>query len=164
MRSAVIAITSVVFSCPSVSANDDVLLRAVGFSVTGSDDADAKILNRANCVFRVGNDTYHFNNIDTDRLNMKNWEQKFPAYIRHFTSIELHGDNIVYETVVEPQFKADGTANMEAYKKAMPELFKTQHFSYRERALEIDTNEPERLARAWTYIYSNGCTSAKSSF
>jgi hypothetical protein len=37
-------------------AQSDVLLQAVGFALTGSDDARFEIIDRANCVFRIESD------------------------------------------------------------------------------------------------------------
>jgi len=47
----------------------DLFLRAVGFVLTGSDDADQNVIgDRTNCVFAIDQNVYRLNNVHTDRI------------------------------------------------------------------------------------------------
>ena len=46
----------------------DVFMRAVGFALTGSDDAEPVAVDRRNCVFKISDDIFRLNNIQTDRI------------------------------------------------------------------------------------------------
>ena len=54
----------------------NVFMRAVGFALSGSDDAQPNAIDRANCVFAYKNDVFHLNNVHTDRINIQGWENK----------------------------------------------------------------------------------------
>jgi hypothetical protein len=44
-------------------------MRAVGFALTGRDDADPKVIgDRTKCVFAINNDIFRLNNVYTDRM------------------------------------------------------------------------------------------------
>jgi hypothetical protein len=59
--------------CP-VQAQTDVLIRAVGFALTGSDDAVPKVIgDRTNWVFAINNEIFHLNNVDADRITIQGW-------------------------------------------------------------------------------------------
>jgi hypothetical protein len=51
-----------------VRAETDLMMRAVGFALTGRDDADPKVIDRASCVFAIENELFRLNNVYTDRL------------------------------------------------------------------------------------------------
>jgi hypothetical protein len=133
-----------------------VFLRAAGFALTGSDDADPNVIgNRANCVFAIKNEVFHLNNVHVDRIEIKGWERKWPAYMEHWVTVELHGDEIVFEETTEPA-KDDGSEAMRQTRAAMPDLFKPHHHTYKERELHLTTDDQDRVKRAWDYIYSHG--------
>jgi hypothetical protein len=46
-------------------------MRAVGFALTGSDNAELKVIDRASCVFAVKNDLFRLNNVYTDRIKIQ---------------------------------------------------------------------------------------------
>jgi hypothetical protein len=108
----------------------DVFLRAVGFALTGSDDADAKVVgDRANCVFAITNarrsdleGVYRLNNVHTDRITIQGWQRQWPAYLEQWVTVELHGDDVVFEKTTEPQ-KNDGSETMRRLHAAMPDMF-----------------------------------------
>jgi uncharacterized protein YecT (DUF1311 family) len=142
----------------------DVLLRAIGFALTGSDDADPNVIgNRTNCVFAIGNNLYHLNNVQTDRLTFQGWETKTAYGIRQSITVELHGDDVVFE---ETQHGAidDGSAFMSQLHAQNPTWFESHHYTYKEHELELRTNDMDRVKRAWQYIYSHGCTGKQSPF
>jgi hypothetical protein len=43
--------------CPT-HAETDVLMRAVGFALTGSDDAEPKTIDKSKCVFAIGKEPF----------------------------------------------------------------------------------------------------------
>jgi hypothetical protein len=60
-------------------AETDVFLRAVGFALTGSDDADPKVIgDRSKCVFAIKSKIYRLNNVHTDRITIQEWQRKQP--------------------------------------------------------------------------------------
>jgi uncharacterized protein YecT (DUF1311 family) len=142
----------------------DVLLRAIGFALTGSDDADPNVIgNRANCVFAIGNNVYHLNNVQTDRLTLQGWERKTAYGIQQWVTVGLHGDDVVFEETKEGA-KDDGSAFMSQLRAQNPTWFESHHYTYKEHELELHTNDTDRVKRAWDYIYSHGCTGKRSPF
>jgi hypothetical protein len=156
----------------AATAETDVLMRAVGFALTGTDDAEPKVIgNRGDCVFTitratttsVTTDVFHLNSVQTDRINIQGWESKNPVYgIERWVTIELHGDDVVFEETSES--KDDGSDFMRALHEANPNLFKPSHKSYKEHELRLTTNDSGRVKRAWEYIYSHGCVGTHSPF
>jgi uncharacterized protein len=136
----------------------DVFLRAVGFALTGSDDADPKVIgDRANCVFAIGNKIFHLNNIHLDRVTIEEWERKLGGYTDRYTKVELHGDEIVLEENTDPP-------SDRSFCMSLPEMCNPHHYTYKEHALELRTTDQDRVKRAWDYIYSHGCTGKRSPF
>ena len=110
----------------AISANagePDVFMRAVGFALTGSDNADPKAINRANCTFKLNDEIFRLNNLHTDRLEIKGWQQKTAYGTRQWVTVSLHGDDIVYETTHKPNMIDDGSESTRKYKEVMPDLF-----------------------------------------
>jgi hypothetical protein len=125
----------------------DVLMRAVGFALTGSDEADPKAIDRAKCVFAIKNNVYRLNNVHVDRITIQGWEQKLAYRVDKWVMVALHGDDIVYEQTSEP---TDGS--------------KPQRYTFKETEIRLTTGDQDRVTRAWQYIYSNGCAGKKSPF
>src|SRR5262249_23471252 len=48
--------------CGTARSATDVFMRAVGFALTGSDDAEPQAIDRANCIFAYKSDVFHLNN------------------------------------------------------------------------------------------------------
>jgi len=142
----------------------DVFMRAVGFALTGSDDAESKAIDRANCVFAIKNKIYRLNNVHVDRLNIRGWTcLKGVCEAEHKITVELHGDDIVFEETTEP-LKDDGSELMKAWRLANPDSFKSHHNTYKEHVLTLYIEDQDRVTRAWTYIYSHGCTGRQIPF
>jgi hypothetical protein len=153
-------------SLVTVSANatePDVFMRAVGFALTGSDDADPRAIDRANCIFELKDEIFRLNNIHTDRIEIQGREQKSAYGTRRWVTVSLHGDEVVYETTRKPMTD-DGSKFMQELKQSMPELFKPHREVSKEHQLQLETGDQNRVARAWTYIYSHGCAGKKSPF
>ena len=123
----------------------DVFMRALGFALTGRDDAEPKAINRANCVFAYQDDVFYLNNVQTDRIKIQ--ENQFGGVI----NVDLHGDDIVVEHGVVSTDPTDQSA-------------KTHRENRKEYHLILKTDELDRMKRAWRYIYSHGCTGKKSPF
>jgi hypothetical protein len=137
----------------------DVLMRAVGFALTGSDDAEPKAIDRENCVFALKNDIFHLNNIETDRITL----QPYKYGISDYVIVSLHGDEVIYETTTQPMHD-DGSELMQLLKEKNPELFQSRHLTYNEHSITLSTADEARVSRAWQYIYSHGCIGKKSPF
>ena len=58
-------------------AETDVFIRTVGFALTGSDDADPRVIgDRAKSVFAIKNDIFRLNNVHTDRITIQGWQRQ----------------------------------------------------------------------------------------
>jgi hypothetical protein len=157
----------------AVHSETDVLLRAVGFALTGSDDAEPKVVgNRVNCVFAITktsrtsseNDVFYLNNVQTDRIKIQGWERKNPngGIIDQWVKVELHGDEVVFENTW--QTIDDGSDYFREIRKQDPTFFQPHHSTNKEYELSLTTNDQARVTRAWQYIYSHGCTGKQSPF
>jgi hypothetical protein len=156
-------------------AETDVLLRAVGFALTGSDNAIVRPIDRAHCVFAIGRDIYRLNNVQTDRLGPKAWQRVNDngVVLERWLTVELHGDDTVYETTDEPETpltEADVNPKLAAALKSKDAEFfnrkpkPPEHHVFNETTLRPASNDQDRITRAWKYIYGNGCVGKSSPF
>jgi hypothetical protein len=146
----------VLLDCP-VRAESDVLMRMVGFALTGSDNADTKVIgDRANCVFAINNELFRLNNVYNDRINIRTFQPRRGDPTAWIT-LTLHGDETVFEQTIEPP-KDDASETMRQMRAAYPDFFKPRHYTYTEYELHLTTNNQDQVKRAWQYIYSHGCT------
>ena len=139
MRPIIIAISASVYVClilgvSALHAETDVLLRAVGFAVTGSDDAEPKAIDRAKCVFGVGRDVFRLNNIQVERIKIQGWKQTNAYGVREYVTVEIHGDEVVYETTTVPM-TIDNSPITRSMMQSSPELFQPQHQKFKERTI-----------------------------
>jgi hypothetical protein len=161
LRGCVFAVGVVVLLGGPVWAESDVLMRMVGFALTGSGNADVKIIgDRANCVFAIKNDLFRLNNVYTDRINFRTFQPK-TGEPRTWITLTLHGDEIVFEQTIEPP-KDDGSETLRRMRAEYPDFFKTHHYTYTEYELHLTTDDQNQVKRAWQYIYSHGCAGKKS--
>ncbi len=86
----------------SARADQDVLLTAVSFVLTGYDTAHVEVVDRANCTFmingkrlngRLVGEVFHLNNIDVDRLTIEDWHDAFGTWFQ----VNLRGEAPIYE-------------------------------------------------------------------
>ena len=156
------ALTSALISSAAHSETD-MFMRAVGFALTGSDDADPRVIaNRANCVFAIKNDVYHLNNVYYDRTRFKGWQRQSSYGLEKSITVELHGDDVVFEEeTTKPVWGLD-PASIQRLQVVRPDFFQSHHYTYRQ--LRFDTGDMDRVKRAWQYIYSHGCTGKRSPF
>jgi hypothetical protein len=106
-------------------AAPDTLLQAVGFALTGSDNTQVQVIDRASCTFAVGNEVYHLNNIDTDRLAITSPTTCLvpTGSADQCVSIYLHGEAPIYERT-DTQTKSDPTNEFDRIvKQTHPEVF-----------------------------------------
>ncbi len=157
----------------AVAAPSDTLLEAVGFALTANDNAVVQVIDRSNCVFGIGTSVFHLNNIATDRITLKSWVTESPMFGRktHVT-VALHGDATIYETDEvakfdhsnDPGLPAEFAALMKKDRVENPEQYMSHHITSKEHTLSFETDESDRVQRAWKYIYAHGCVGAKSHF
>ena len=153
-------LASILASGVTARAETDVFIRAVGFALTGSDDAGPKVIgDRAKCVFAINNDIFHLNEVHTDRIAIQGWQRQ--QGLEQWVTVELHGDDVVFEETTEP-LKDDGSETIRQLRAAMPDTFTSHHNTYKEHELHLTTNNQERVKTAWQYICSHGCTGKKS--
>jgi hypothetical protein len=124
--------------------SDANFMRAVGFALSGSDYAEVKAIDRANCVFAYQSDVFYLNNVQADRITIQDWEIK-PGM--KWINVGLHGDDVVVENTTEPI--TDKNAKL---------------FGRKEYELRLLMGEVNRVKRAWQYIYSHECVGKKSPF
>jgi hypothetical protein len=147
--------------CP-VWAETDLLMRAVGFALTGSEDADPKVIgNRASCVFAIKNELFRLNNVYTDRIKIQGWQKQRLGILEQGVTVELHGDDIVFEETVEPP-KDDGSELMRQMRVESPSMFEPHHYTYTRYELFLSTNDQDGVKTAWQYVYSNGCSGKRA--
>jgi len=113
-------------------------MRTVGFALTGSDDADPKVVgDRAKCVFAINNDLFRLNNVYTDRLAIQGWQPQ--QGLEQWVTVELRGDDVVFEETTEP-LKHDGSETTRQLRAATPDAFTSHHNSYKDHELHLATN------------------------
>jgi hypothetical protein len=154
----VFAVGVVVFFDRPVPAETDLLMRAVGFALTGSNGADVRVIgDRAGCVFEIKNEVFHLNNVYADRVKIQGSQRQSLGVLEQQVTVELHGDEIVFEETVEPP-KDDGSELSRKMRAESPSMFEPRHYSYTRHELRLATNDEDGVKRAWQYVYSHGCT------
>lgn len=146
----------------------DVFMQAASFALTGSDTEEVVAIVRADCIFRVGGGTYYLNNVHLDRLNIQSWKNGFG---HRWVTIDLRGDTTVYESVdpgLSDEDRYESNPDIQEFNKLMrerrPDLFKPRLIKASEKTLRLDTDEYDRVVRAWQYLYANGCVGKASPF
>jgi hypothetical protein len=153
--SCVLAVGVVCLLGGPVCAETD-LMRAVGFALTGSDNADLKVIDRASCVFAIKNELFRLNNVYTDRIKIQGRQRQSFGALQQSVTVTLQGDDIVFEETVDPP-KDDGSELMREMRAASPEIFKSHHYAYTRHELYLLTNDQDGVKTAWQYVYSHGC-------
>jgi hypothetical protein len=156
---AVVALILLTFLAPPARA-DDVLLQAVSFAITGSDGAKVTAIDRAQCVFKVEDDTYFLNNVYVDRISIRNWG----AGVVVFATVDLHGKKKVVDSSPAKHTGSAGSAFNKMKMQDHPDYSKGGRTAESDKTIMIWTSESDRLVKAWEYIYANGCQGATSPF
>lgn len=133
-------------------------MQAVAFALTGSDNAEVTPIARADCVFRNGKFTYYLNNIHVDRVRFQKWRNGFGL---EWVFVQLRGDDTVVEYIAEGMDLDDYNRPL---LKTRPDLFEDRLVKKAEWKLEIETDEFDRVIRAWEYVYAHGCIGKTSPF
>jgi hypothetical protein len=144
-----------------VWAEADSLMRAVGFALTGSDNADLKVIDRASCVFAIKNELFRLNNVYTDRIKIQGRQRQSFGVLEQLVTVTLQGDDIVFEKTVEPPMD-DGSELMRQMRVHSPSMFAPHHYSYTLHELYLATNDQDGVKTAWQYVYSHGCTGKRT--
>lgn len=134
-------------------AADDVFMQAVGFAVSGSDAGKVASIDRQQCVFKVNKD-------NTDRVTVQGKKNRYGSV---WAEVELHGKSKLAEIYSAPP-EDRGTELDRQMRAADSRFFEPHTDSYADYTLVVQTNEQDRLIRAWQYIYANGCKGLKSPF
>jgi len=156
------AVALALLSLPNLAMaeDDEVLLQAVGFGLTGSDNALVQIVDRSECIFSLQGsgeygeryvEIFHLSNVDVDRLTIRIFGPGNAGPVE----VSLHGEAVVYEKkiLVQPDYHVPKA-------KFVPEADQKSN----EYKLTLNTAEGDRVNRAWAYIYNNGCHGKKSPF
>jgi hypothetical protein len=154
--SCVFAVGAVFLLGGPVWAETDSLMRALGFALTGSDDADLKVIDRANCVFAIKNELFRLNNVYTDRIEIQGSQKQWLGVLEQSVTVTLQGAEIVFEETVEPP-KDDGSELTRQMRLESPEMFKPHHYAYTRYELYLPSNDQDGVKTAWQYVYSHGC-------
>jgi hypothetical protein len=98
-------------------------MRAVGFALTGSDNANPKVIgDRAGCVFAVKNELFRLNNVYTDRIKIQGRQRQSFGVLEQWVTVALQGDDIVFEETIEPP-EDDGSELMRQMRVQSPSMF-----------------------------------------
>jgi hypothetical protein len=144
----------------SATVRADTFTDAIAFAVSGSDATKVVAVNKQNCIFKVGNDTFYFNNIYLDRATTRPMRNNLG---REWVEVDLHGKDKIVEIYVEPA-KNDGSEIARNMAARYPDMFKPKWQSHTDYVLTVQTKEHDRLVRAWRFIYANGCKAKESPF
>jgi len=158
----VFAVGVVFFFGRPVPAETDLLMSAVGYALTGSNDADVRVIgDRAGCVFEIKNEVFRLNNVYEDRIKIQGWQKQWLGVLKQWVTVELHGDDIIFEESVAPP-QDDGSELARQMRVQSPSMFEPHHYSYTQHELRLATNDEDGVKRAWQYVYSHGCTSKRA--
>jgi hypothetical protein len=152
--------TVFLLGCP-VWAEADLLMHAVGLALTGTNDAQPTVIDRASCVFAIKNELFRLNNVYSDRIKIQGWQKQWLGSLEQGVTVELHGDGIVFEETVEPP-NDDGSELMRQMRLQSPNIFEPHHYAYTRHELYLSTKDQDGVKRAWQYVYSHGCTGKRA--
>jgi hypothetical protein len=146
----------------AVDARD--LLKAVGFALTGTDDAEVGVVDRRHWIFAIGTEVFFLNNVEVDRLDLRSVvSAKRLDYGEEYVLSDLHGGAAVYENATQVTFDPTNQLDV-AIRQNKPDFFEPKRFRSNEHPLVLHTREADRVKRAWKFIYSHGCSGARSRF
>src|SRR5450756_1032207 len=125
MRKALTVATMLAFLAPAHA--EDALTQAISFAITGSEGRQVDVVDKKNCVFRMGVRTYFLNNVLTNTITF----QPYTRQIGNYTRVGVHGKSKimeeVYQGVAQPVTDVD---------------------------LMVESPDHARIIRAWQYIYA----------
>lgn len=121
----------------------DALLKAINFALTGSDGGGFIFSDRQKCTVLHLYDKaavfYYLNSVQYDRLQIRWYQVKYSyeATAQDWVEVELHGDQPVFEENESKEI---------------------------DHTVKFRSAEHDRVGRAWRFIYSHGCKTARSAF
>src|SRR5690242_7873184 len=119
-------------------------MRAVGFALTGSDDAEPRAIDRHDCVFAYKKDVFHLNNVHTDRIKIQEWENKLGD---KWIDVDLQGDDLVVEHTTEPMRDEFAKVFSEQWRQAHPEEFVSHTENLKEYQFRLTTGDLDRVGK-----------------
>jgi hypothetical protein len=152
VRRLISSLAIIIFAYAPAFAQDK-LLSAVGFALTGRDDAYVKVIDRNDCIFQItsefnnwqNRETYYLNAVDPSRTTIAQVEKTMLYPFPHI-EIDLYGEKTIYDQYsINPKYPT-----------------KTERKKF--QRLTLPSNELERVIRAWKYVFSNGCHGTRSTF
>jgi hypothetical protein len=133
-----VLIAAVLLGAVSVSpAHADDMVQAVSFAITGRDGSMVDVVDKKNCVFRMGARTYFLNNIMINSITF----QAFTRQIGNYTRVGIHGKS-----------------------KVMEEVYQGVAQPVTDYELMVESPDHARIIRAWQYVYAHGCKGMTSPF
>lgn len=164
---AAIAFYGAVFLAGHTASQPDPYTEALGFAVTGRENADVKVIDWSTCAFEADGAVIRIGDIDRSRLafaireTMTGW-----GPVRRVT-VTLHGDVPVYERI-DKGLDEEGPWDDEAVrmlkrivKERNPELFRDRKVAARDHTLTLATTDIERVRQDWTTVM-RGCVPRRS--
>jgi len=141
------------------NVDDEVLLKAVAYVLTGDDVGPVGVVDRPNCVFEFDHnfggpslhEIAHLNNVDRTRSKIQRittGDRSQPG-----VKITLRGEQVIEFPPIPPSDLGDGFVVT-----GSPAKFAS------EETIVLRTDESQRVLRAWDYIYSHGCKGRASAF
>jgi hypothetical protein len=131
-----VLVAAVLLAAASPAHADD-MIQAVSFAITGRDGSTVDVVDKKNCVFRMGARTYFLNNIMTNSITF----QPFTRQIGNYTRVGIHGKS-----------------------KVMEEVYQGAAQPVTDYELMVESPDHARIVRAWQYIYAHGCKGMTSPF
>lgn len=158
---------------PPAQADEAIFLKAVNYFFTGDELRGVGVVDRANCIFEVKDNSTVNNSLDktlkyiirlnnVDRARSKISHVLDQSYGYHSVQVVLRGEGVAELPAAPahmvPVFSPFAPAEPDAL---VPEREASVRSEY---TFSVSTDEFDRVVRAWNYIYSHGCKEQKSSF
>jgi hypothetical protein len=146
---------------PAAARDDAALINAASFALTGSDQG-IQVVDLKKCIFRVGDKTFFLNNVHVDRIGV---QKKTERYIQQRTIVvvQLHGAGTVLEEFIKASTYEDDDIHR-FLRQQSPYLYEDRTAKRADDTFELFTDEYERVMKAWSFIYTHGCTGKRSAF
>jgi hypothetical protein len=171
MKKSIVAV-ALLTTAGQALAYSDTFMRAVTFALTGRDGQNVEVADPKDCVFQIHENkshdseqyvtttTFYLNRVDPSRITIQNMTQTLMGQTTPFIYLDLYGETVVYE-YTDPKFTSAYPSKLirDADGNIQFNVVGETHAT-----LRFDISESARYARAWKYIYANGCTGTRGSF
>jgi hypothetical protein len=108
----------------------------LSFAITGSDASTVVAIDRRQCIFKVDDDTYYFNSMYTDRIQLKGMKNNLTVW----TEVFLHGKTKVVD-VYSAGLKYSGTEIEKTIKAETPRVYQPHIDSYADYGFRVFTSD-----------------------